>query len=83
MEGFISFEPQETGVSKVIVQVIDICGAFTEQEFVFESLKCSCEGQNGGYCVLEDQTQSEMKCLCPGGCVKDGLVVVLGAFLLV
>ena len=71
-EGFVSFTPKEIGVTKAILRVTDICGVFTEKEFFFESRKCSCEGEKGGFCKWIDETRNEMRCVCPDGCVKDG-----------
>ena len=73
-EGFLSFKPKEIGIAKVVIKATDICGAFKEKEFVFESQKCSCEGENGGFCEWKDKTRNGMRCVCPDGCVKDGYV---------
>ena len=56
------------------IQVTDICGASTTEEFRFEVKKCPCEGENGGYCKwnstspLSPMDSQEMICICPDGC---------------
>ena len=66
--GHLSYKPSKNGVSKITIRATDICGAFTDQEFTFEALKCPCEGLNGGSCRFNETDQTQMECVCPQGC---------------
>ena len=70
-DGLLTFKPSEIGESRVTIRATDICGAFTEQEFTFEALKCPCEGLNGGSCRFNETDPTQMECVCPPGCTGE------------
>jgi len=71
-EGVLTSTSKDVDSFKIVITATDICGEFSEKEFVFESKKCSCESENGGFCEWNDETGNDMRCVCPDGCVKDG-----------
>eukprot|EP00111_Clytia_hemisphaerica_P003526 TCONS_00010074-protein len=69
--GLLSFTPTEVGVSRVTIRATDICGAYIDQEFTFETLKCPCEGLNGGSCRFNETDRMQLECVCPQGCTGE------------
>ena len=75
-QGLISWTPKEVNKTyTVTIQSIDICGAMTSKQFSFETRKCPCEKENGGYCKWKMPSNSrEMECICPEGCTGERFV---------
>ena len=66
--GTVFLKPNRIGQFTLTIRATDICGAFTDQELVIDSLQCPCEEQNGGYCIFEDTLNYTFECICPEGC---------------
>ena len=63
----MTFKPTKTGQFKVTIRATDICGVYTDQEFIIESVQCPCEG----YCRWKDAGSIEFECVCPEGCTGE------------
>ena len=69
--GVITWFPQEYDkVYTFTVKATDPCGLFTQETYFVNVSRCQCEGQNGGQCVWEKNTNGTLKsvCKCPNGC---------------
>ena len=70
--GLLKFRSTGIGEYSLIIRATDMCGAFTDQKLLIESLQCPCEGYNGGYCKWSNGNSTAndkyIDCICPTGC---------------
>ena len=68
--GTVFFKPNRIGPYTLTIRATDICGAFTDQNIVIDSLQCPCEGYVfGGVCkLIQDGDSIDVECVCKNGC---------------
>ena len=70
--GLLEITSNNAGKFNITIRATDICGAYADQVFIIESLKCPCEGHNNdGYCKWRNSDSNELECVCPDGCTGE------------
>ena len=70
-DGKLTYQSQKLDQFKITIRATDMCGAYTDQEFTIEPLRCPCGGRCRWKESDNDGSSPEMECVCPEGCTGE------------